>query len=186
MLGTGICQMYYFLDGYLVLTNKFQYGHQGGFFQDLCSSHVNLIQSRMNTIQLRMDYVNFFGMEIVKEKDKPKEIWKDKYHEYVKNGILIIRLFITLFITGKVVILDNIFCVLLALIASKKMGVVSAALINKRRHWPQYVEGKEIKEIFEDATVGDIQILPGKINGVKFDLFFLKETDYVMTLMSTY
>ena len=59
MLGTGICQMYSFLDGYLVLTNKCQYGHQGGCVQDLCSSHVNLIQSGMNTIQLWMDYVGF-------------------------------------------------------------------------------------------------------------------------------
>ena len=60
MLGTFIRQMYYFLDGYLVLTNRFQYGHQGGRVQDLYSSHVNLIQSGMNTIQLRMDYVGFF------------------------------------------------------------------------------------------------------------------------------
>ena len=29
-------------------------------------------------------------------------------------------------------------------------------------------------------------ISPGKINGVKFDLFCLKEPDYVMKLMSTY
>ena len=59
MLGTGICQMYSFLDGYLVLTNQFQYGHQGGRVQDLCMYHVNLIQLGMNTIKLRMDYVEF-------------------------------------------------------------------------------------------------------------------------------
>ena len=73
-------------------------------------------------------------MEIVKGKDKPKEIGKDKYHEYGKTGSLVFRLFIPLFITGKVVILDSGFCVLLAVIALKKMGVFSAALIKKRRY----------------------------------------------------
>ena len=59
MLGTGICYMYFLLDGYLVLMNQYQYEHQGGHVQDLCSSHVNIIQSGMNTIQLWMDFVGF-------------------------------------------------------------------------------------------------------------------------------
>ena len=66
------------------------------------------------------------------------------------------------------------------------MGVFSAALIKKIRYWPQYVKGEETKAHFEDAPVGDIQRLPGEINGVKFDLFCLKEPEYVMTLVSTY
>ena len=60
MLRTGICQMYSLLDGYLVLNNQCQYVHQGGRVQDLFLSHVNLIQSGMNTIQFRMDNVAFF------------------------------------------------------------------------------------------------------------------------------
>ena len=54
-----------------------------------------------------MDYVDFFGMEIVKGKDKPEEREKDKYHEYGNTGRLLLRLCIPLFMTGKVVILDN-------------------------------------------------------------------------------
>ena len=88
--------------------------------------------------------------------------------------------------TGKVVILDNGFCVKLYVILLKKIGVFSAALIKKRRYWSQYVKGEEIKASFEDAPVGDSQILPVKINGAKFDPFCLKELDYVMILMSTY
>ena len=42
------------------------------------------------------------------------------------------------------------------------------------------------KHIFEDAPVGDSQIFPGKKNGVKFDLFCLKDPNYVMVLMSNY
>ena len=128
----------------------------------------------------------FFGMEIVERKDKPKERGRDKYHEYGKTGSLLLRLCILLFMTGNVVIPDSGFCVLLDVIALKKMGVFSAALINKRRDWPLYVKGEEIKAHFEDAPVGDSHILPVEINGAKFDLFGLKEVDYVMKLMSTY
>ena len=72
----------------------------------------------------------------------------------------------------KVVIIDSFFCVLLSVIVLNKMGVLSAALIKKRRYWPQYVKGEEIKAHFEDAPVGDSQIFPGEINGVKFEIFF--------------
>ena len=88
--------------------------------------------------------------------------------------------------TRKFVILDSGFCVLLALIALKKIEGLSAALIKKRRYWPRYVKGEEIKAHLEDAPVGDSQILSGKINGVNFDLFCVKYPDYVMTLISTY
>ena len=60
---------------------------------------------------------DFFGMEIVEGKDKPKEIGKDKYHEYGKTGRLLLRLCIPLFITGNVVIMYSGFFVLLAVIA---------------------------------------------------------------------
>ena len=73
-----------------------------------------------------------FGMEIVEGKDKPKERGKDKYHEYGKTGALLLILCIPLFMIGKVVILDSGFCVLLAVIALKKMGVFPAALIKNR------------------------------------------------------
>ena len=110
-------------------------------------------------------------MEIVKGKDKPKERGKDKYNEYGKTGSLILILCNPLFMTVKVVILDSGFCVLLYVIALKKMGVFSAALNKKRRYWPRYVKGEVIKSHFEDTPLGDSQIFPGEINGVKFDLF---------------
>ena len=88
--------------------------------------------------------------------------------------------------TGKFLILDSCFCVIIYVIALNKMGVFSAALIKKRRYWPRYVKGKEIKAHFEDAPVGDSQIFPVKINGLKFDLFCLKYPDCVITLMSPY
>ena len=83
--------------------------------------------------------------------------------------------------TGKVVIPDSGFCVLLAVLVLKKMAVFSAALTKKIRYWPRYVKGEEINTHFEDAPVGDSQILPCKLNGVKFDLFWFKYPNYVMT-----
>ena len=79
-----------------------------------------------------------------------------------------------LFMTGKVVILDSGFCALISVLALKKMGAFSAALIHKRRYRPRYVKGEEIEAHFEDAPVGDRQRLPCKINGAEFDLICLK------------
>ena len=62
----------------------------------------------------------------------------------------------------KFVILHSGFCVVLAVIVLKKMGVFSSALITKRRYLPRYVKGEEIKEHVEDAPIGDSQILPGE------------------------
>ena len=86
-----------------------------------------------------------FGMDIVEGEDKPKGRRKDKYHEYGNTGCLLLRLCILLFMTGKVVILERGFCVLPSVISLKKMGVLSAVLIRKRRYWKQYVKEEEIK-----------------------------------------
>ena len=80
-------------------------------------------------------------MEIVKGKDKPKERGTDKYHEYGKTGSLLLRLCNPLFMTGKVIILDSGFCVILSVIELKKMRVFSASFIKKKRYWPRYVKG---------------------------------------------
>ena len=100
-----------------------------GFMFVPCKSHP--VGNEYDTITDGL-YGICFGMEIVKGKDKPKERGKDKYHEYGKTGSLLLRLCIPLFMNGKVVIMDSGFCVLLVVIALKKMGVFSAALIKKR------------------------------------------------------
>ena len=50
--------------------------------------------------------------------------------------------------TGKVVIMDSGFCVLLAVISLNKMGVLSDALIKKTIYWPRYAKAEEIKAHF--------------------------------------
>jgi Transposase IS4 len=68
----------------------------------------------------------------------------------------------------------------------RKQGVFGAAIVKKRRYWPKYVKGDEIKTYFEGRQVGDADALSATLDGTHFHLMSMKEPDYVMTLMSTY
>ena len=67
-----------------------------------------------------------------------------------------------------------------------KNSVFTSALIKKRRYWPKYIHGDEVKEHFNDKEVGDADSWGGKLEDVPFHVFAMKEPDYVMSLMSTY
>ena len=94
------------------------------------------------------------------------------------------RLCKALYGTGKIVILDSGFCVLQGLIESRKVGVFASALIKKRRYWPKYVPGKEINEHFKDMEIGKCDSLKGELDGKPYNIFCMKEPDYVMKIMS--
>ena len=126
-----------------------------------------------------------FAIELVEGKDKPPEV-NPQYHNKGKTAGLLLRLCKGIFGTGKVVILDSGFCVLKAIIELKKMGIYASAMIKKRRYWPKYVKGEDIKEHMSSKDVGTCERLPGILDGEKFDLYALKEPDYVMMMMSTY
>lgn len=127
-----------------------------------------------------------FGIELVEGKDRPPQRPRDEHDEKGKTVGLLLRLCRSLYGTGKVVILDSGFCVLQAIISLKKAGVYASALIKKRRYWPKHVAGDAIREAFADKPIGHQDRLPGEFDGVKFDLFCMKEPEYVMMLMSTY
>lgn len=127
-----------------------------------------------------------FAIDIVEGKDSPRQQPPIKYNDEGKTASFLLRLCSGIFNTGKVAILDSGFCVLKAIIALKKKGVYSSALIKKRPYWPRYIKGDKIKSDFENETVGVSKRLPGVLEGEKFDIFCLKEPDYVMSLMSTY
>jgi hypothetical protein len=78
-----------------------------------------------------------------------------------------------------VVILDSGFCVLKAIIELKKKGVYASALIKKRRYWPRDVPGDDIRRHFDGKQVGHTDQLPGISDGTPFDIFAMKEPDYV-------
>jgi hypothetical protein len=85
-----------------------------------------------------------------------------------------------------VIILDSGFCVLKGLIELKRRGLFAAALVKKRRYWPKYIHGDDIRAHFEGKEVRTTEAWPGELDGIPFHLYCMKEPDYVMTVMSTY
>ena len=81
-------------------------------------------------------------------------------------------------------IFDSGFCVLQALIELRKSGVFTGALIKKQQFWPKYVPGDMIDDHFKDKDVGSVDSLKGKIDNVPYDIYCMKEPDYVMKIMS--
>ena len=125
-----------------------------------------------------------FAIELIEGKARPKELPFDPKTK--KTMCLLMRLCKSMYSAGKVVILDSGFCVLEALIELKKVGVFAGALIKKRRYWPKHVKGEMIDAHFSDARVGHVDSWSGKLNDVPYDIFCMKEPDYVMKIMGTY
>lgn len=126
-----------------------------------------------------------FAVEMVEGKDAPR------LPPHPTNTLgwtvgLLLCLTEALYMTGKVVILDSRFCVLKGLIELRKKGVFASALVKKRRYWPAYVPGEAIDEKLRQKEVGECDSLRGEIDGVPYDIFGMKEPDYVMKIMSTY
>ncbi len=68
----------------------------------------------------------------------------------------------------------------------KKRGVFASALVKKRCFWPKYIRDDDIKRHFKGKEVGTAEAWGGMLEGSPFHLYCMKESDYVMTLMSTY
>jgi hypothetical protein len=126
-----------------------------------------------------------YGIELVEGKDAPRQI-KVQFDDMGKTVGLLLRLTERLWGTGKVVILDSGFCVLKGIVEVARKGVYAAALIKKRRYWPKHINGDGIKRHFADLPIGSVDALGGKLDGVEFNVFCMKEPDYTMMLMSTY
>ena len=87
---------------------------------------------------------------------------------------------------AKIIVLDSGFCVLRALVELRKRGVFAHALIEKRKYWPKYIKGDEIKAHFEGLEVGTADAIKGTLDQIPFHVFAMKEPDYTMIVMSTY
>ena len=127
-----------------------------------------------------------FGIELVEGKSSPPERPRDINETQGKTVALLLRLCKPLYATGKVVILDSGFCVVKALIWLRIRGVFAAAVIKKRRYWPRYIKGDEINAHMEDKEVGECDCMRGNMDRIKYNVFCLKEPNYVMKIMSTY
>jgi hypothetical protein len=86
------------------------------------------------------------------------------------------------FVTGRYVILDSGFCVLMGLIALNKAGCV---VIKKPWYWPYLVPGEAMDRMFDKQEVGASMAISGQLNGKEYFLWGLKEPSYVMKMMVT-
>ena len=77
---------------------------------------------------------------------------------------LLLRLCKSIFHMAKIVVLDSGFCVLRALVELRKRGVFAHALIKKRKYWPKYIKGDEIKAHFEGLEVGTADAIKGTLD----------------------
>ena len=127
-----------------------------------------------------------FSIEIVEGKDAPQEGRTSDFDDRGgKTTGLLLRMLRGYFGTGKYVILDSGFCVLNALTELKKMGVFACALIKKRRYWPALVPGDAMDQHIGQLNVGESAAISGTHNGVPYNIWGMKEPDYVMKLMAT-
>ena len=99
---------------------------------------------------------------------------------------LLLRLTKPLWNTAKLVILGSGFCVLKGIVELQKKGVFASALIKKRRYWPKFIKGDDVKAHFADREVGAVNVWQGQLYDVKFHVSCMKEPDYVISLMKTY
>ena len=87
--------------------------------------------------------------------------------------------------TGRYVILDSGFHVLKGFIKLSKKGIFAYAVIKKRKHWPYIVPGKYMKDYFGEVEVGETDAIQGTIYYVIYNLWGIKEPNYVTRIMST-
>jgi hypothetical protein len=56
--------------------------------------------------------------------------------------------------SGRVVIMDSGFYVLIGLVKLDSVGVYASADINKRRYWPKFIDGAAINSHFDLKEIG--------------------------------
>ena len=128
-----------------------------------------------------------YRIEIVEGKHAPRQAEAEKeFSNLGKTVGLCLRLTKAIHGTGNVVVMDSGFCVLKAIIELRKKGVFSSALIKKRRYWPRYIKGEEIKEHFADKEPGSFDAMKGKMENTEFYVYGMKEPDYVLLFMTSY
>ena len=128
-----------------------------------------------------------FRILIVEGKDKPSnDVGGREFDQFGSTTALLLECCKTIFYTGRVVILDSGFCVLKALTKLREYGVYASAVMKKRRYWPTLVKGDLIEETMNDEEIGTCKAISGKLDGVKYNIFCMKDSKFIMKIMTTY
>ena len=131
-----------------------------------------------------------FALELMKGKDTPPQAPPLEFSAvWGKTASLLLRLTKSVHKTGRYVILDSGFCVLLAIVALKIHGLFSAAMIKKRRFWPTFIEGAIIQAHMATKEIGESWGWEGQYHslGHKIDVNCIatQDVDYTMLMMGT-
>ena len=125
-------------------------------------------------------------VEMVEGKDHPREITNCDFGEHGGKTVgLLLQVLKNYFSTGRSIILDSGFCVPRGIVELKKEGIYAGALIKKHHYWPSLVPGEEIESHFATKNVGKPDVISGKLSGVDYFIWRMKEFDYVMKIMGT-
>ena len=95
-----------------------------------------------------------WGIDLVEGKDRPRALGQQQFDDMGSTVGLLLRMLTPIFHKGYVIILDSGFCVLKGIIELRKK-VFASALIKKRRYWPKFIRGDDIKAHFDNKEVGE-------------------------------
>ena len=109
-----------------------------------------------------------WGIDLVEGKDCLQQLGIQQYDNFGSTVGLLLRMLSPIYHKGFIVILDSRFCVLKGIIELRKKGVFASALIKKRRYWPKYIKGDDIKAHFKNKNVGDADSWAGTLDNIPF------------------
>jgi hypothetical protein len=126
-----------------------------------------------------------FAIELVEGKDALPQIAK-LFEQLGKTVGLLLHMLQSYFHTVRYIVLDSGFCALKGIIELHKNGLFGCVLIKKQRYWPAGVPGDAMQQLFDadGVNVGDNHAIAGRMDEVAYNFWGVKESDYVMRMMS--
>ena len=82
--------------------------------------------------------------------------------------------------------MDSGFFSLKGLLEMRKRRVYGSVLVKNRRYWHRGVYGYAINNYVRSKNIGDVGCLSGEWEKTELNIFVLKESDYNITMMSTF
>ena len=127
-----------------------------------------------------------FVVELTEGKEHPRQSSPLEFEDLGGKTVgLLLHMMKSYFATGRYVILDSGFRVLKGLINLRKKDVFACAVINKRIYWPAMVPGKDMEDHFWELEVGETDAIQGTVDGGTYNLWWIKEPNYVMRMIAT-
>ena len=141
--------------------------------------------NQRHTIACGLSKIVWFA-EIMEGRDCPRDLRRPDFGEIGKTVGKMLRCTRPICNCAKVVIMGSGFCATKGLVELQNKGVLGATLIKKRRYQPANIKGDAIDTHFSSKEVGNFDAVNQVEDGVAYRLFFMKDPDYLMKLMTTY